>query len=187
MTIDRKYKEHWTGTLHTRIVMMSNEIPRLPDASGALYNRFIVLETKRSFLGEEDINLGEKLNRELDSIFLWALDGLDRLRQRGHFVQPKSAEDAIRALRESSNPIPSFVEECCEMDPEAQATVGDLYDAYSDWCHNNDHSPGRKDQFSYHLVSSYPKLSRSRPRVDGGGQVRAIVGIRLKAASDFPS
>lgn len=187
ITIDRKYKEHWTGTLHTRIVMMSNEIPRLPDPSGALYNRFIVLETKRSFLGEEDINLGEKLNRELDSIFLWALDGLDRLRQRGHFVQPKSAEDAILALRESSNPIPSFVEECCEMDPEAQAIVGDLYDAYSDWCHKNDHSPGRKDQFSYHLVSSYPKLSRSRPRVDGGGQVRAIVGLRLKAASDFPS
>jgi putative DNA primase/helicase len=43
ITIDRKYSSAWTGQLQTRFVAISNELPRLADASGALASRFIVL------------------------------------------------------------------------------------------------------------------------------------------------
>ena len=36
LTVDRKYKEPWTGRLPTRLVLLTNELPRLTDASGAL-------------------------------------------------------------------------------------------------------------------------------------------------------
>jgi putative DNA primase/helicase len=39
LTIDRKYREPWTGRLPTRFVIMSNELPRLSDSSGALASR----------------------------------------------------------------------------------------------------------------------------------------------------
>ena len=39
LTVDRKYREPWTGQLPTRIVILSNELPRLTDSSGALASR----------------------------------------------------------------------------------------------------------------------------------------------------
>src|SRR5690606_10081655 len=41
LTIDRKHQSAWTGRLSVRFVIMSNELPRLTDASGALASRFI--------------------------------------------------------------------------------------------------------------------------------------------------
>ena len=39
ITIDRKYLVQWTGRLTTRFVIMTNELPRITDASGALASR----------------------------------------------------------------------------------------------------------------------------------------------------
>jgi putative DNA primase/helicase len=41
--IDRKFREAWTGRLQARFPILSNELPCLADASGALASRFIVL------------------------------------------------------------------------------------------------------------------------------------------------
>jgi putative DNA primase/helicase len=54
LTIDRKYKEPWTGRLPTRFLIMTNELPRLSDASGALASRFILFVLTRSFYGAEN-------------------------------------------------------------------------------------------------------------------------------------
>ena len=36
ITINRKFRDAWTGRMQTRFLILSNELPRLPDASGAL-------------------------------------------------------------------------------------------------------------------------------------------------------
>jgi putative DNA primase/helicase len=36
LTIDRKHREAWTGTLPTRFLILTNELPRISDSSGAL-------------------------------------------------------------------------------------------------------------------------------------------------------
>jgi putative DNA primase/helicase len=75
-TVDRKHMPAWTGTLPTRFVILSNELPRLTDASGALADRFVILQMKQPFYGREDLGLTEKLLPELPGIFNWALAGL---------------------------------------------------------------------------------------------------------------
>jgi putative DNA primase/helicase len=52
LTVDRKYREPWTGKLPTRFLLVSNELPRFGDASGAIAHRFVVLMMAESFLGE---------------------------------------------------------------------------------------------------------------------------------------
>ena len=42
-TIDRKNKSHWTGSLPCKLLLISNEMPKLKDASGALASRMITL------------------------------------------------------------------------------------------------------------------------------------------------
>ena len=88
LTIDRKNKEHWTGRLPTRLLIMTNELPRFPDASGALASRFVILTLKHSFLHREQLNLKDELRPELAGIFNWALVGLKRLRKYGCFENP---------------------------------------------------------------------------------------------------
>ena len=57
ITVDRKYMFAWTGQLLVRFLVISNELPRLSDASGALMSRFIVLVLTHSFYGREDQTL----------------------------------------------------------------------------------------------------------------------------------
>jgi hypothetical protein len=65
-TIDRKHKSHWTGPLPCKLLLISNEMPKLKDASGALASRFITFRTRTSFYGREDRHLFEnKIKPEL--------------------------------------------------------------------------------------------------------------------------
>ena len=73
LTIDRKFLPAWTGRLGVRFLIMTNELPRLADASGALASRFIVLMMQNSFYGREDRGLKNRLLIELPGILNWAL------------------------------------------------------------------------------------------------------------------
>jgi putative DNA primase/helicase len=74
-SINPKFKDRYTVTLPTRITIMTNELPKLIDASGALVSRFLVLRFRESFLDREDPQLDDNLESELPGILLWALDG----------------------------------------------------------------------------------------------------------------
>ncbi len=52
-TIDRKHLPPVTCRLPIRFAIMSNEIPRLADASGALASRFLIFRFTRSFLARK--------------------------------------------------------------------------------------------------------------------------------------
>src|SRR5262249_3352621 len=79
VSIERKFRDGaWEGHLNLLIVMFSNELPGLEDASGALASRLVVLTMTESFYGREDKQLFTKLVPELSAIFNWALDGYDR-------------------------------------------------------------------------------------------------------------
>jgi putative DNA primase/helicase len=88
LTVDRKYREPWTGKLPTRFLVLSNELPRFGDASGAIPNRFIVLVMTESVLGKQNIHLTAELMTELPGILGSSLDGLDRLARAGTLTSP---------------------------------------------------------------------------------------------------
>ena len=49
LTVDRKYREPWSGKLPTRFVVLSNELPRFKDTSGAIANRLLILQMTEQF------------------------------------------------------------------------------------------------------------------------------------------
>ncbi len=129
LTVDRKHLPSVTMRLPVRFMFLTNELPRLSDASGALAGRFVVLTLGKTFYGREDIGLTDRLLRELPGILLWALEGWLRLRQRGRFVQPSSMEDAIRNMEDLSSPVGAFVRERCDVGAGLRVWVDDLYNA----------------------------------------------------------
>lgn len=105
LTINRKSLPPITLKLPTRIIMMSNELPDMQDASGALATRYIVLTLQKSWLGNEDLELSSRLCNELPGILLWALQSLARLQKRGKLIQPTSSNQTIEELESTTSPI----------------------------------------------------------------------------------
>lgn len=180
IAVDRKFLSAWTGPLSARFVFLTNETPQLGDASGALSGRFITLEMRESFYGREDRGLTARLLEELPEIFKWALEGRDRLQQRGHFIQPVSAADAVTELEESNSPIGAFVDECCELGAGYQVKVTDIFGAWHAWCTENGREHcGTVQSFARLIRAASAGLRVSKPRV-GGAQQRCYDGIRVK-------
>ena len=73
LTVNRKYRDQWTGKLPCRLHVLSNELPKLGDASMAIVGRIVLLLTTRSWLGKEDHDLEPALQRELTGILNWSL------------------------------------------------------------------------------------------------------------------
>jgi putative DNA primase/helicase len=186
ITVDRKYREAWTGQLAVRFVILTNELPRLADASGALAGRFIMLVLKQSFYGREDPALTNKLLAELPGILNWAIKGWKRLRGRGYFEQPPSARAAVRELEDLGSPIGAFVRDRCIVGAGYEVTVDDLFAAWDGWCYKQgrEHS-GDRQSFGRNLRAAVPGLSAAKQRRFAGVLERYYEGLRLKTSEEM--
>lgn len=181
LTVDRKYRDPWTGTLPTRFVVLSNELPRFGDASGAISNRFVILQTARSFLGRENTHLTAQLLGELPGILTWALDGLDRLTREGALTEPQSSADARLALQDLVSPVSAFVRDKCELGGEVGVSA--LFAEWKAWCEDNGHKAGSVQTFGRDLRAVVPVLRIARPR-EGESRERRYLGVTLGAADN---
>lgn len=186
LTSDRKHKDHWTGKLPTRIVVISNELPRFNDASGALPSRFEVLRLRQSFYGRENPNLTTELLTELPGIFNWALNGLARLRARGRFVQPTANAEAVAAFEDLSSPAGAFVRDRCETGTGLAVKCSALYIAYKLWCAEHGHRPTSDAVFGRDLRAVSASIDRTRPRAPDGGRAWVYAGVALAGPGSVP-
>lgn len=177
LTVERKFLGAVTEKLPARLMFLSNELPRLSDASGALASRFLILRLDNSYLGTEDTTLTTTLLKELPGILAWALEGLARLRKRGRFIQPQSSMESAQELEELGSPVSQFVRERCKTGPNFTCHLRDLFAAWEAWCGEEGHEhPGLKSSFGRNLSAA---VSGLRVRRDTN-QDRFYEGITLK-------
>ena len=180
VSVDRKYARAWTGRLGIRFLLMSNELPKLGDASGALATRFSVLQLVHSFADAPDLDLGHALLAELPGILLWALAGQDALVAQRRFTVPASARQAMEDLADLASPIRQFVAERCLLGPSHEVSVDVLYDQWRAWsfAQGAEHITN-KATFGKDLKAAHPRIERRYPR-DGNAFRRYVYsGIRL--------
>ena len=178
LTVNRKHREQWTGKLPTRFLVVSNELPRLGDASGTIANRFVVLLLRESWLGREDHALEPALTAELTGILNWALEGLDRLTEQDRFTRPASTDEAIRALQDLASPVAAFVREQCVTGPAYEVVIDTIYGRWKEWAEVNGNKAGAKNTFGRNLRAVVPGLRVTQPR-DGESRDRVYQGVGL--------
>lgn len=185
LTVNRKYRDQWTGKLPSRLHVISNELPKLGDASTAIVGRIILLLLSRSWLGREDHELEPILHAELPGILNWALAGLERLTldNANCFTRVETAEEAITAMRDLASPVAAFVRERCIVEPDAEIEVDMLYAEFKAWCERNEHPKENKALFGRDLRAAIPSVRKTRPR-DGQGRQYVYAGIRLRTSAD---
>jgi P4 family phage/plasmid primase-like protien len=180
ITVDRKNMQPITLRLPTRFVILTNELPKLSDASGAIVSRVILLHTNRSFYGREDHDLTDKLLAELPGILLWAIEGWRRLRARGRLLQPETGLESLGEINDLASPVAAFIRERCEVNRLARVTTADLFSAWKRWCESQGREKlvGTVQSFARDLLAAESTVRRVRLR-DGEDRARAYEGIAL--------
>lgn len=181
-TIDRKYSEAWNGKLNTRFMLVSNEVPRLNDASGALVNRFVSIELKRSHADNPDPNLGDKLAAELPGIFLWALEGLRDLEAAGTFTTPQTMASVNEMLADISQPVATFLDDhpayTLTGNSEDHVLLRDIHRDYKAWCDEVGQGALKQTSFAQALKATDPRIELKNTAVDGYPKNRRMFGIK---------
>jgi len=180
LTVPRKYKVAFTGKLGTRLHIISNELPRLGDASSAIVGRLVLLLTTRSWLHKENYGLETELRTELTGILNWSLKGLRRLTldNENHFTRFAAADEAITTMQDLASPVGAFVREKCILRADAEVPVDDLYAAYKGWCQVSEYPKSPKAHFGRDLRAACPSVRKTRPR-DGSRRHFVYAGIKL--------
>lgn len=183
--VDRKFLPHLTAVhMPIRFLLISNEIPTLSDASGAIVARSLILRMTRSFVGSEDIHLSERLLAELPGILNWSIAGLQRLRQRGRFKQPESGQELLDDLQRQASPISEFIGDCCVVGPKQEVSVKDLFAAWKRWCEEHGRDKAWTEAIlGKNLRAAVPGLGVRKLR-NGQKRQRIYTGIGLNAEAE---
>lgn len=175
-----------TVYLTTRFLLISNGVPGLPDASGAILRRFKALQLLDAVPEEkQDINLVAELRGEMEGILNWALQGYDRLMKRGRFVQPASGQGVLDDLLRQGSPVRMFTEERCNIDTDPKSKVqteksklfSDFQQWERDWGIRDNTS---RDQFFKELKEINPRITDTRPSGTDTTRPRYVRLISLK-------
>jgi putative DNA primase/helicase len=117
---------------------------------------------------------------------LWAIAGWQHLRARGRFIQPEAGRELLSELEDLSSPISAFIRECCQVGPNRQEVIKELYGGWKRWCMDKgDVNPGSEQVFCRNLRAALPDLRVAQPRRNGK-QVRVYEGIALRTEQRDP-
>jgi len=188
VTADRKNISAWTGRLSTRFLIMSNSLPLLNDPSGALAGRLVPLVLTKSFYGEEDLGLYDRLKNELPGILNWSLAGYARLRSQGHFTEPTKSKSARDRIHDITSPVSAFARDHLEFGDEFEAPVADVYQEWRRYCERNGRRyPSSANHFSADLTAAFPQVESRRVRRQGNrGYYFCGVRLRVPASPEPP-
>ncbi len=184
LTAERKYGHPFQFKNHAKLVFSANRPPKiLNDDTRALWRRFIIIDFPNKFLDDSaDNNILDKLTtpEELSGLLNLVLKARLRLLANQGFSYHKTIEEVSQHYTVLSDPVTSFVEECCEIDSNATVEKQELYDAYYKYCQNKGISPVTKETFGRNITKSIQvKIGSIRLSKDGQ-RAYAWKGLKLK-------
>lgn len=181
--IARKYQSDWSGKLPTRIVMASNEMPRLPDAAAALPTRLLTLHFTESFVGREDSELMDRLMSEIEGVMAWSADGYADLLACGRFITNNATTDAVDEAREVGSPMVAFMSECLTVthNPDTYVEMSEVYRVYQSWCAMTGHRPSSMTTMVKQIMDLEPKIRKARPGNRSSIRRRSLVGVHVSS------
>jgi putative DNA primase/helicase len=156
ITGERKHKDPFSFKPYARFLYSCNDIPRnYGDRSEAFYRRLIIIRFSKPVpKGKRDLRLKEKLAAERDGILAWAIIGLKRLMANNYqFTETDKTNAELNAYKIENNNVLAFVEECCTLEPNAVCLRQEAFDAYKEFCSENNHGAMSQPHFKNEVSS----------------------------------
>jgi putative DNA primase/helicase len=131
-----KYMPHTTFKPTCKIICAGNEMFTSDDVSHGFKRRIIFCEFPVRFDKEKrDIQLKDKLEKELPGIFNWSLRGLERLQENGEFTETVDQEEMMNIFSSLSDTSYEFLEDLV-VDFNF-ISRSNLYTKYQNYCTDN--------------------------------------------------
>lgn len=126
ISAEQKNKPVFSFKPTAKLLMMMNRLPDIKDTSHGYFRRLCILPFNVTFTGKNrDNNLREKLKTELPGIFLWAAEGLKRLRENEYkFSSCKAMDEILKKYKVEQNPMYEFFDECIETIEDLKSKLG---------------------------------------------------------------
>jgi putative DNA primase/helicase len=150
--INQKFVPQFSILPKVKILWAMNELPTVPSGAGAgLFRRVFPVYWPAIPEGSREPDLKDEIARSGMAVTNWALEGLKRLKARNRFDFPEAMLVARNAYKEQSDNTLSFMDDCCDLEANAEVSSSTLYEEYTKWCVKNGHRPLASNRFAADL------------------------------------
>jgi P4 family phage/plasmid primase-like protien len=128
----------------------TNHAPQFQEATQAIIERLAIVQCRQQFDKDNPIGVALAARRrgfekpselvlavEKPGVLAWAVEGLRRCLERGHFILPAEALEVAHEVHLDSNIVAGFVEDCLDFTPQGMVSVPDFVAAFSAWWHEH--------------------------------------------------
>lgn len=188
----RPYGEPFDYRPTTKQLYAANEVPDTKLDDDAFFRRWLIVEFPTTFTDtdlpgpDKDPELEDVLLGELPGILNWALDGLNRLLEQGHFTNEGTTEDKRERWQSWGDTVERFISKCVTTDGDGKFRTGEVYERYTAWCAQH----GETAESQQTLTAAIKKLDGVRYsttfRFDGK-QARGFKGLTFTAEAPPPT
>jgi putative DNA primase/helicase len=78
-----------------------------------------------------------------------------------------------------ASPVSAFIRDRCNLRPDLEVNVDDLFREWGQWCSSNGHQQGSKGVFGKHLRAAFPQIAVTQHVQSDGTRPRYYIGIDL--------
>lgn len=191
MVVSRKFMPPYTLHPTARLIFCANMMPRFTDSSDGISRRILPLrfdiqvpEAKRNPLLTRPAywrDLGE-----LPAILNWAIEGLQRLRQRSNFSEATYIGQGIQELKVDISPTIEFLRDhiISTEDPNDRLPLYQIITVYREWMEQNGFTPLNSRQLSREVQRVFGcKLSENPNFRWQSKSCRGWHGLRLQKST----
>lgn len=187
--VEQKGKDLTKARIFTKFIGFGNNVlESIDDLSDGWYRRFKFIKCKKKTRDKDDVHLINKMYQELDSIFMWCVEGLEKLIKDnwvlGDTVNSLSCEAEMKSELWA---VSNFIAKEIEFGEDFEVYSRTVTDRYIEYCADNDIEPLPRKTF----VSAFVRLLEKNENVTGKvkrsenidtglGRRRGYKGIRMR-------
>ncbi len=159
-----------------KIALSVNVLPQIEGNDYGIERRIRVIPFLKKFSGENlDMNLSKELEKEMEGIFAWIVEGAQKYLKSG---MPKCnlVENATKHYMQEMNILAEFLGDCCNIDinnKKYKTNLPHLYDIYVAWAKRNRPDILNRKRITTMMLNGGYKQRKS-------GSQRYWEGIRIK-------
>lgn len=128
-----KGKTPFTDENTATCICLTNSLPQTPDKSLGFYRKWLIIDFPNQFKEINKNLIDEIPEKEFENLALKCLNTLKRIYKTRKFTNEGNFEERIQRYEERSNPVMSFVGECCEEKVGENIPIRDFTNTLNDY------------------------------------------------------
>lgn len=176
--VEAKFQEPFEIENPAKLIFAANEIPKVKNGDLAFYNRWMFVHFPMKFTSfddeypDKDPDLADDIiENELPGVLAWAVEGYQRLREKGHFTGEQPGEKVREMWFDYADPTSTFVNNYVSFGqpgPEEEAPtptlVREMYNYYEKYISTTPTAPQTKKTLSSYIRNRYDEATTETSR-----------------------